>query len=243
MILEVCVDSAAGLSEAVRGGADRIELCSALSVGGLTPSWGFMTNAAGCGVPVMAMIRPRAGDFCWSEADVQAMEADIAAARQLGLAGVVLGASLPDGRLDQPVLRRLAAAGAGLDLTLHRCIDLVPDMARALEEAIVLGFRRVLTSGGAVTALEGAGQIARLVAQAAGRIGIMAGAGVTAETAPGLLALGVRELHGSCSEPFAFRGRVSEMGFGPEIERRTGAARVRALKQVMEAAGGDQRHV
>ena len=113
--LEVCVDTLAGLEAAVAGGADRIELCAALALGGLTPSAGLMREAAGCGLPVLAMIRPRTGDFCWSGAEVRAMEAEIAAAREAGLAWVVLGASLPDGRLDLPVLRRLVevARGAG----------------------------------------------------------------------------------------------------------------------------------
>lgn len=261
--LEVCVDTLAGLEAAVEDGADRIELCSALALGGLTPSVGVMREAAGCDLPVLAMIRPRAGDFCWSEAELRAMEAEIAAAREAGLAGVVLGASLPDGRLDLPVLRRLveAARGAGWrrfpggnrdgafagseaefrgipvapDLTLHRCFDLVPDQGEALEEAVALGFARVLTSGGAVTAGAGAVRIGALVAQAAGRIAVMAGAGVTAETAPELLAQGVRELHGSCAEGAPVSGRGVAMGFGPEVERRTSAARVRELKRVLEA--------
>ncbi len=230
VILEVCVDSAAGLAAAVDGGADRIELCTALALGGLTPSPGAISEAAGCGVPVMAMIRPRAGDFVWSEAELAVMEADICAARVAGLAGVVLGASLPDGRLDVTALRRLAGAAAGMDLTLHRCFDLVPDMSVALEEAVGLGFRRILTSGGARTAAEGAPVIGALVRQAARRIGLMAGAGVTAAVAPVLLAQGVRELHGSCAENVAVSVKVSEMGFGPAAERRTSAALVRALR-------------
>jgi copper homeostasis protein len=218
-----------------------------------------MAEAAGCGVPVMAMIRPRAGDFVWSEAELVVMEADIAAVREAGLAGVVLGALLPDGRLDGPALARLvrsASAGsrfpngnrdgaragsdpefgripAPLDLTLHRCFDLVPDMGAALEEAIALGFGRILTSGGARTAVEGAARIGALVAQAAGRIAIMPGAGVTAETAPVLLARGVREVHGSCAESVVVNGKGPEMGFGPDLERRTSAGRVRALKQAV----------
>ena len=259
-MLEVCVDTSAGLAAAVEGGADRVELCSALALGGLTPSAGFMAEAAACGVPVLAMIRPRAGDFVWSEAEIVAMEHDIAAARAAGLAGVVLGASLPDGRLDVAVLRRLlhaatkegdrflrrnrtgAVEGSGaeflatpgsLDLTLHRCFDLVPDLGNALEEAVALGFRRILTSGGAVTAPAGAARIGALVVLAAGRIGVMAGAGVTAATAPALMALGVREFHGSCTENVAVSGRVAEMGFGLVTERQTRAARVKALRDVL----------
>ena len=169
--LEVCVDTAGGLAEAVAGGADRIELCAALAVGGLTPSAGLIDMAARCGVPVVAMIRPRAGDFVWSEAEVAMMVAEIGEVRAAGLAGVVLGASLPDGRLDVPVLRRLLAASGGMELVLHRCIDLTPDMGEALEEAVALGFDRILTSGGEVMAEDGAARIASLVAQAAGHFG------------------------------------------------------------------------
>jgi copper homeostasis protein len=235
MILEVCVDTVAGLEAAVKGGADRIELCSALALGGLTPSAGFMRQAAGCGVPVMAMIRPQSGDFIWSEAELAAMEADIAAARAAGLAGVVLGALRRDGRLDGAALVRLLHAAQGMDLTLHRCIDLVPDMGAALEAAVALGFRRILTSGGAATAEAGAGRIAALAAQAAGRIGIMPGAGVTAANAARLLGLGTGELHGSCSVSVAMDGPGVTFGFGPAIERRTDAATVRAVKRAMEA--------
>ena len=99
ILLEVCVDDSAGLGAALRGGAGRIELCSALALGGLTPSAGLMQAAAFAGRPVMAMIRPRAGNFIWSTEDLRQMKADIAAARAAGLAGVVLGASRPDGRL------------------------------------------------------------------------------------------------------------------------------------------------
>jgi copper homeostasis protein len=163
------------------------------------------------------------------------METDIAAARAAGLAGVVLGASLPDGRLDGVALARLAGAARGMDLTLHRCFDLVPDMWAALEEAVVLGFRRILTSGGAATAEAGAGRIAALVAQAAGRIVIMPGAGVTADNVTRLLGLGTGELHGSCSVVVAMDGPGVTLGFGPAIERRTDAATVRAVKRAMEA--------
>jgi copper homeostasis protein len=231
--LEVCVDTAAGLAAAVEGGADRVELCAALGLGGLTPSAGLIDEAARCGAPVMVMIRPRAGDFVWSEAELRMMEAEIAATRAAGLAGVVLGASLPDGRLDVPSLRRLVAAAEGLDLTLHRCIDLVPDMAKALEEAIALGFKRSLTSGGEKTAEAGAGRIAGLVNQAAGRISIMPGSGVTPANAGMLMGLGISELHASCSVTVQASGRVVEMGFGPAQVRQTSADQVRALKRAL----------
>ena len=259
--LEVCVDTAEGLAQAVAGGADRIELCAALAVGGLTPSAGLIGLAAGCDVPVVAMIRPRAGDFVWSEAEVGMMEAEIAAVRSAGLAGVVLGASLPDGRLDGTALRRLVAASvedgprflrrnrvgafegseaefskvpARLELVLHRCIDLTPDMGAALEEAVALGFHRILTSGGEVTAEAGAQRIAALVAQAVGRITVMPGSGVTPANAPLLKGLGIAEIHASCSASTPVTDRVVEMGFAPPLRRQTDADAVRALKKALE---------
>ncbi len=225
------MDSAEGLAEAVAGGADRIELCAALNLGGITPSAGLMQAAARCPVPVLAMIRPRAGDFIFSDAEVAIMRADIAAARAAGLAGVVLGASLPDGRLDDTVLARLTKAASGLDLTLHRAFDLVPDMAPALDLAAGLGFRRILTSGQAETAAQGRAGLERCFALAGGRIAIMPGSGVSAETVPALQGLPLTDLHGSCSVP----GVAAPLGFG--APRRTSAARVRALKAV--ATGGD----
>jgi copper homeostasis protein len=232
-MIEVCVDTSASLTAAVAGGADRIELCAALALGGLTPSAGFMAEAALCGVPVMAMIRPRAGDFVWSGSEVRQMEADIAETRAAGLAGVVLGASLPDGRLDADVLSRLVAAATGMDCTLHRAFDLTPDLGAALETAIALGFRRVLTSGGALNAGEGADRIAALIAQAKGRISIMPGSGVSAANAARFAALGTTELHASCTTAIPANSQAAAMGFGPAAERRTDAALVRALRQAV----------
>jgi len=251
MTLEVCVDTAEGLAQAVAGGADRIELCAALSVGGLTPSAGLIGLAADCGVPVMAMIRPRAGDFVWSEAEVAMMEAEIAAVRTAGLAGVVLGASLPDGRLDVPVLRRLARAAHvtvaaegsekefsklpdAFELVLHRCIDLVPDMDAAVDEAVDLGFDRILTAGGEPTAEAGAVRIAALVRRAAGRITIMPGSGVNPRNATLFKGLGITEIHASCSVSTPLSGRVVELGFAPPVHRQTRADAVRALRVALE---------
>lgn len=232
--LEVCVDSAEGLAQAVAGGADRIELCAALALGGLTPSAGLIAAAARCGLPVVAMIRPRAGDFVWSEAEVAMMEAEIAAVRAAGLAGVVLGASQPDGRLDAPVLRRLVEVARGMDLVLHRCIDLAPDMEAALEQAVSLGFRRILTSGGAVTAEAGAARIALLLARAAGRITVMPGSGVTPDNAQLFKGLGIAEIHASCSASIPVGGRAVELGFAPPVLRQTDADAVRALRRALE---------
>ena len=235
MLLEVCVDDATGLAAAIAGGADRIELCSALELGGLTPTPGLIALAAQASIPVRAMVRPRPGDFTFTKADVDAMLGDIAAIRTAGLEGVVLGASLADGRLDTDALRILAKAASGLGLTLHRAIDLVPDMAEAVEQAVELGFDTILTSGCAPSITEGAETIALAHRLAAGRITIMAGSGVNETSAAQLLSnVQLQALHGSCSEaaPPA-SAPATRLGFDSPTRKATSAAKVAALKAVM----------
>jgi copper homeostasis protein len=232
--LEVCVDDAQGLMAAVEGGADRIELCSALSLGGLTPSEGLMQLAGRLPVPVYAMIRPRAGDFVFDETEIVMMEREIDAAKRAGLAGVVLGASRADRTLDTACLARLSGQAQHLGRTLHRAFDLVPDMPAALEDAVQLGFERILTSGGHTTASQGVDAIADLVTRAAGRLSIMPGSGVTLSTVGPLLATGVAEVHASCSASVPVSDqRIIDLGFAPPTLRRTDAAIVRALKAVL----------
>jgi len=234
--LEICVDTPAGLSAAIAGGADRIELCSALSVGGLTPSPGLMALAANAPIPVHAMIRPRAGDFVFSAPEIAAMEADIDAARNAGLPGVVLGATRPDGALDTQTLARLIARAKPLDLTLHRAFDLAPDFPRAVEDAIALGFNRILTSGGAPRAIDGLENLKRIIAHAAGRIAIMPGSGITPETAASFLALGITDLHASASRPIDTpTGRAADLGYVTPDMKQTDPALVATLKAAMTA--------
>jgi copper homeostasis protein len=233
-LLEICVDDVPGLDAAIAGGADRIELCSALGSGGLTPSRGFMALAAQAPIPVYALIRPRAGDFTYSETEIVVMEADIAAARDQGLTGVVIGATTADATLDIDVIRRLTSVAEGLDLTLHRAIDVVADMDVALHLAVELGFSRILTSGGARHAEEGIATLARLASLSAGRISIMPGGGVRPGNAERLLAVpGIRELHASCSVVSVSEARLAALGFSSETTRRTDADTVRALKARM----------
>lgn len=234
-LLEVCVDDAAGLQAAIEGGADRIELCSALSVGGLTPSPGLMALAAEAPVPVHAMIRPRAGAFLYDEADLRQMENDIRTVAGFGLEGIVIGANHADGRLDEGALARLLSAAEGLPATLHRAIDLVPDVNAAVDLAVSLGFERILTSGGEKTALAGLERIAGMLARAAGRIEIMPGSGITVDTVGPILArLADVDIHASCSSPGAEEPEnVLSLGFATGPQKRTDALKVRALKARM----------
>jgi len=232
--LEVCVDSIDGAEAAVRGGADRIELCAALSEGGLTPSPGLMHAASQLSVPIYAMIRPRGGGFQFSPAEVGIMERDIDAARGAGLAGVVLGAEGANAELDIDVLARLIAISGPLGCTLHRVVDIVDDPLLALDQAIDLGFERILTSGGAATADEGAGTIAAMIARAKGRISVMPGGGISPGTAADIVTnTGARELHASCSVPATANGSVQLLGAAPR--RETSEDIVRQMVKVLGA--------
>jgi copper homeostasis protein len=237
-LLEVCVDDAQSLLAAFEGGADRIELCAALEVGGLTPTPGLMRLAASLPIPVYAMVRPRPGDLVFGEHDVGTMLADIEAIRAAGLAGVVFGASDPDGRLDVVVLKRLAERAEGLGMTLHRAFDLVPDVAEAVEAAVKLGFERILTSGGALTAPAGVEGLRRAMAAARGRIGIMPGSGLTAGTIAGLLdAVPAYEVHSSCSiSKEGAEANAIRLGFARQSRRVTTAQSVAAFRKAMSGA-------
>jgi copper homeostasis protein len=235
MKLEVCVADPQSLAEAVAGGADRIELCSALELGGLTPLPGLIALAARVGVPVYALVRPRSGDFVFDRADEDAMLRDIDAIRAAGLAGVVVGANRPDGALDVPLLERLLAHASGLGSTLHRAIDLVPDFAAATEAAVHLGVERILTSGGAATALDGLANIGLAHATARGRLAIMVGSGVRPGNVATLLATGaVDEIHSSCAgDPYLSAAGAVRLGFAAPQRRHTEAGVVAAMKLAM----------
>lgn len=221
-LLEVCVETAAGIGAAVNGGADRIELCTALGVGGLTPPASLVRVAARQPLPVHLLSRPREGDFVYGPAEQALVADDIRSAAEAGLAGVVIGASRSDRRLDVATLgawvahaRALGEArGRALSLTLHRAFDLVPDPADALEQAVALGFDRILTSGGVPRAVEGLAMLAARQRQAGGRIVILAGSGVTAQTLPSILAAGMREVHASCRTAVPVASASPERRFG-----------------------------
>ncbi|TLP67153.1 copper homeostasis protein CutC [Parasedimentitalea maritima] len=232
-MLEVCVDTIDGVIAAMNGGAGRVELCSSLSEGGLTPSAGLMHAAAALPVPCYAMIRPRSGLFEFSDAEASVMLADIAMAREAGLSGVVLGAQNAARGLNVPMLATLMAAAGELGKTLHRVIDVVPEPLVALSQAIDLGFERVLTSGAEPFAQDGTKLIAQMVTQAAGRISIMPGCGLTADNvAEVIAATGVEEVHASCNVRVA--GDLAFSDFDPSSGRfETSEATVREMVNQM----------
>jgi copper homeostasis protein len=182
---------------AERGGADRIELCGPLDSGGTTPSSGLIEAVCrAVAIPVHVLIRARAGDFCYSVDELQVMALDSRRAQELGAAGVVIGALDAHGQVDRSGVDALIKAARPLSVAFHRAIDAAADPLGILDALIELGIDRVLTSGGQPTALAGAKTIAALVKRAQGRIAILAGSGVSADTAATIVATtGVVELH------------------------------------------------
>lgn len=250
--LEICVDDIAGVRTAISGGADRIELCAALALGGLTPGAALveaaLREARQAGTAVHAMVRPRAGDFTYDADELALATAEARALIALGVDGLVFGA-LRGGRLDEPALdawvATVATATRPVALTLHRAIDVTADPVAEVEVALRFGFDRILTSGGAPTAPEGSATIARMVARAEGRCRIMAGSGVRSDNAAGLLAAtGVDDLHASASVAVNETDeRVTALGFATPPRRRTDAGAVRALRAILDRNAETTRHV
>ena len=182
-ILEVCVDSYASAMAAIAGGADRLELCSALSVGGLTPSAALLRQIRkGSDIPIRCLMRPRGGDFFYTPEEIQQMAMEMAALRDAGADGFVIGCLTADGELDGNAMEPLLKEASGLGLTLHRCIDVSRDLEETYRQAALLGFDTVLTSGGAGKCLDGMETIGRLLAIRDKENGpeVLIGAGVNA---------------------------------------------------------------
>ena len=197
ILVEACVDSVASSLAAERGGAHRLELCDALFDGGTTPSAGMIAACKeAVSIPVFVMIRPRGGGFVYSDAERDVMLRDVVVARELGADGVVMGGLRPDGTIDLTLVMHVVSGADGLPVTFHRAFDLTPDLTASLESLAGAGVQRVLTAGGALTAVEGATALADLVRHADSRIAVMAGGGVREENVSRLVSVsGVREVH------------------------------------------------
>ncbi len=180
ILLESCVDSVESAVAAEKGGAGRVELCANLTEGGTTPSAGMIALVRqSIRIGLQVMIRPRGGDFCYSDLEFEVMKYDIARARELEADGIVLGILTVDGQVDRERTSELVRLSRPLNVTFHRAFDMVPDPFQALEDLVSLGVDRLLTSGQENSALEGLELITRLVEKAAGRIMVMPGGGIS----------------------------------------------------------------
>ena len=225
-LLEMSVETLQAAVAAARGGADRIELCEDLTVGGVTPSAELMQAAREqVRLPIFVMIRARGGDFFYSAAEFEQMKRSIAVAHAAGMDGVVFGILTGDGRVDVERNRELAKLAQPLPVTFHRAFDELRDQEQGLEDIITAGASRVLTSGGEATAEEGCAQIRRLLRQAGERMVILPGGGIR----PGNLSKIARE-----TRAHEFHSGLSNLLAYPQDEHRQFEAGVRALIKVLE---------
>ena len=222
--VEIVVDCVASARAAERGGATRVELCSSLIEGGITPSAGLieLTRAA-VSIGIFVMIRPRGGDFHYDADEFELMQRDIAVAKRLGADGVVFGLLDVNGNVDTARTHQLVGLARPLGVTFHRAFDMTPDLSRALEDICEAGVDRILTSGGEQTAPQGCEAIAKIVQQARGRIAIMPGSGVKPQNARALVEqTGVKEIHAglrsSFPSPMLYRNPRISMGAAEDRE-------------------------
>jgi copper homeostasis protein len=213
ILVEACVDAIDAALEAERGGAGRIELCGELLQGGVTPSAGLIAAVWDrIDIPLFVLVRPRAGDFLYTDDELDVMRRDIEQMKALGVDGVAFGALTADGDVDVERMRSLIALARPMSVTFHRAFDFVRDQDAALEALLALGVNRVLTSGGAPTAAEGVAQIAELTRRVGNRMTVMAGGSITASNVGEIVAAtGVREVHvrGAATVDSAMRHRRS----------------------------------
>lgn len=224
MQLEICCGDLASVYAAKNGGASRIELCSGLSEGGLTPSAGMIDAAVASGIPqINVLIRPRSGDFLYSPEETALMQSDIVTAVKAGATGVVIGALTPDGDIDTEVCARLIAAarkaaeerhgeGFRVNVTFHRAFDLSANPDKSLEDVISLRCDCLLTSGMAPSAVKGIPMLRKIAERADGRIDIMAGAGINPANASDIIAAtGVDAIHSTARKPVPSRMRFRRL--------------------------------
>jgi copper homeostasis protein len=222
-VVEISVESVERAVAAERGGASRLELCGSLEVGGVTPSVELMRETrARVRLPIFAMVRPRGGDFVYSEEEFEEMRRSIEVARAERTDGIVLGLLRRDGRVDVERTAELVRAAGPLPVTFHRAFDESAELFGALEDVIASGATRLLTSGGSGTAPEAVTRIAELARRAGGRIVVMPGSGITARNVAEIAWItGTRELHAGLSSVV---GRDAEVGmFEREVRRLVGA--------------------
>ncbi|HTD54727.1 MAG TPA: copper homeostasis protein CutC [Silvibacterium sp.] len=246
-VLEICVDSVESAVAAERGGARRVELCSDLLEGGITPSPGLLERVRKCvGIDVFVMIRPRGGDFCYTAEELAIMKADIDHVKQLGADGIVLGVLDTDGYVDVDRTRDLVDRAKPLPVTFHRAIDVSASLTDSLERIVSTGAERVLTSGGRRRALDSTRDLSEAIRQTQGRLIVMVGGGLNPENIAAVAEqTGAAEYHASLNTglPSPVRFRTDSLFLGADLEREymryiVREEDVRALREGLERANG-----
>lgn len=211
-LIEICAPTVESAINASEGGADRIELCSALNMGGLTPSSAAIAMVSGkLGIPVFVLVRPRGGDFFYSEAEFECMLRDVVYAKNAGASGIVSGVLLKNKRVDVERTQKLIECACPLEFTFHRAFDRTPDLFQALHDVASAGARRILTSGGKANVSEGMKVIARLISFAPENIVIMPGGGIRPENVQEIvIQTHAREIHLSALALHQYSGEKSE---------------------------------
>jgi len=250
ILLEICADSVESALAAEQGGAHRVELCGSLLEGGVTPSSGLISAVRSrIGIELYVMVRPRGGDFCYGAEEFETMEQDVLTAKKLGANGIVFGILEEDGSVDVPRTRHLVELARPLKTTFHRAFDMSCDLQKSLEEVIVSGAARVLTSGGEQQVEDGTRALARLVLEARERIAVMAGGGITEANVHRILEdTGVREIHASvrvhAPSPMRYRNEKVSMGIAKGREYQRILVRPEQVRRLLENAlnGAPNRH-
>ena len=235
ILLEICAANFASAQAASLAGADRIELCSALAVGGLTPSHALLEAVQHAfAIPVHVLVRPREGDFLYSDAEFQIMQAEILKIKQMGFAGVVFGILNPDATIDEKRCATLVALAKPMQITFHRAFDFVTQANVALEKLIELGFDYVLSSGLKTTAVLGLTQLTALVAQANNRIQIIPAAGINESNIASIIqTTKANIIHCSLSEEVPSKMQVDNGSNLIFVNAESSEKKIRAIKKTI----------
>jgi copper homeostasis protein len=249
VLLEICIDSVESALAAERGGARRVEVCSDLIEGGVTPSAGLISNTRRrLSIDCHVMIRPRGGDFCYNAEEFETMEQDVLAAKQLGANGVVFGILTDGGDIDLARTHHLVQIARPLKTTFHRAFDMSRDLEKSLADIIEAGADRVLTSGGEQKVEDGIPQIAKLVQAAKQRVAVMVGGGISESNVQRIVReTGVKDIHASLRAhvPSPMQYRNDKISMGPAKGREYDRMIVveDAVRRLLERANGHRREV
>jgi len=229
MIVEICANSFESALAAQNAGADRIELCTNLSVGGITPPYTEIEKVVSeLTIPTHVLIRPRRGDFCYTKTELKTMLKDIAFCKKLGCAGIVSGVLTSERDIDTAVTKQLIEVSEGLEFTFHRAIDQAREHRKALREVILMGATRVLSSGQQLTALEGISVLKEMKIDAEGKIQIMPGGGINSQNALAFQQAGFDMIHFSATKKTSANGM-----FNTKVEGHSDPVEIQRIIQLL----------